>query len=136
MSLGNARTASRRACRRGIFLFLHLSDGTAASSVQTWQHHHRCQRRQFTLSSRIYPHRTRLKRPPLLWEVSCKKTRRSFTTSPLVNEPETSSSTSASSSAQPFESPHGPHIPWPKHANPTPYEIFNLPRTASPKEVK
>jgi curved DNA-binding protein CbpA len=133
MSLGNARIACRRGCRRDFSLSLHFTDGIAAGSVQTVQHLH-CQRRQFTLSARIHLHRT-LEHPLLLLEASCKRTRRSFTTSPPVNDPETSSSTSASSSP-PFESPHRPHIPWPKHANPTPYEIFNLPRTASPKEVK
>src|SRR5579862_252589 len=29
-----------------------------------------------------------------------------------------------------------PSIPWPTHPNPTPYEIFALPRTANQKEIK
>lgn len=34
------------------------------------------------------------------------------------------------------ESSRTPPIPWPTHPNPTPYEIFGLPRTATPKEIK
>jgi hypothetical protein len=29
-----------------------------------------------------------------------------------------------------------PRLPWPERANPTPYEIFNLPRTATQTEIK
>jgi len=32
--------------------------------------------------------------------------------------------------------PTTPSIPWPTHPNPTPYEIFALPRTATQKEIK
>src|ERR1700737_266825 len=48
--------------------------------------------------------------------------RRAFSTSQFVWEP-SSESTSTS-------------IPWPGHANPTPYEIFHLPRTATQQEIK
>ena len=47
-----------------------------------------------------------------------------FTTSSVLQEPSTSSS----------ESRH--HVPWPKSSNPSPYEIFNLPRHATQKEIK
>lgn len=47
-----------------------------------------------------------------------------FATSSILQEPSSTSSESR------------PHIPWPKSSNPTPYEIFNLPRNASQKEIK
>lgn len=52
-----------------------------------------------------------------------------FTTSSTFQEPYSSSSSSSSSDPRPL-------IPWPKSTNPSPYEIFNLPRTATPKEIK
>ena len=45
-----------------------------------------------------------------------------FTTSSCLHEPSASEPTS--------------RVPWPKCSNPSPYEIFNLPRTASQKEIK
>jgi hypothetical protein len=52
---------------------------------------------------------------------------RPFSTSHILHDPSDGSS---------FAGPGSSSLPWPKHANPTPYEIFNIHRTASQKEIK
>jgi hypothetical protein len=51
----------------------------------------------------------------------------SFSTSTVLHDPADGSS---------FAGPGSSTLPWPNHPNPTPYEIFNIPRTASQKEIK
>lgn len=53
---------------------------------------------------------------------------RKFAISYPLQEPARSASSASSTSR--------PTIPWPSHPNPSPYEIFNLPRTASQTEIK
>ena len=76
-------------------------------SVQNYQFAYQRKRRQRISSSSL----------PILGHYT-------FTTSSILQEPSSSSSES------------GAHVPWPKTSNPTPYEIFNLPRNASQKEIK
>jgi DnaJ domain len=53
---------------------------------------------------------------------------RSFSACSSVHQESSASSFSASSNR--------PLVPWPTQPNPTPYEIFNLPRSASQQEIK
>jgi curved DNA-binding protein CbpA len=59
--------------------------------------------------------------------------------SPLLSRPFTTSTRILEPRHEPADS-SGPHpkttIPWPTHANPSPYEIFHLPRNASLQEIK
>src|SRR5579871_3470750 len=66
----------------------------------------------------VYPPKKRR----MLWIPTAQESprRKNFSTSPLSCEPASTSS----------------HVPWPVHANPTPYDIFNLPRSATQKEIK